>query len=1122
MSVTEQAVSRVEVDSTQAESALKELRDQAKALKKEYNELKFKNDPGATKKKRELAEINKQIDDARKGTFNLQQVMKNLNGSSLKELSKAQRQLTADIRNATRNTKEEVTALKEKQAQLRKVNTEIDKVRNTMTASKGGFLTQASTAANKYFTLLTGAIATITGVVFSIKSMIQRNAELSDSMADVAKSTGLTMGEVKELNRELRKIDTRTGRKELLDLAYVAGKLGYTAKTDVLGFVRAADQIGVALAKDLGGNVEDAVNSLGKIADLFKVKQDYGIEEALLKTGSAINALGAASSANEAYIVEFTKRLGGVAPMAGLTVEEVMGLGATLDQLGQQTEMSSTAISQLLTKMFKKPGEYAKIAGIDVKEFSKLLKTDANEALIMFLGGLQKNKGGLTELAAKFGDLGIDGSRAIGVIGALANNIDILRSTQALSNAEFRKGTSLTNEFNIKNENMAANLAKVGRGLLSIFVNSDIMNGMDRMIAGMANWFKIPMSQKIEEERVQVNILANKLMDANLKLDERKKIITELNGLAPDVVKGINAEAIAYGTLTSNLTRYNKEAMNRVIIQKYQEVIDEKSKDLLKITTERLAKEDVLRKQLLKLGESAATNISVKVGSQILAVTKSGDDLIVQAQKVKQILNDNQTTLNARVEGVLDMSHVMNQILVLEEKEGLITGKVNEKFAERDRLMKEFGITSEEAGQKLSEALGGASGEGGAPPNDDLANTTGTAIDALRNKIKKLDDQISNEVVKNGQSPLAWKLQQEKTAAELLLKSYEDLKKALEAGVDVKKLNRQLIPYLNAIQPKGFNTDTTTNKGLNAWVKKGLHVLGGKRSGKAMGPEYHNTQDEKSDQSTKDAWIGASFDIAVSMNDAIFKITADRQDREFEHQMNLLDKQREKELSNKKLTEAQKDAINAKYDEKQRKLKQEAFKKQKSADIIQSIINNALSVGRALAAPPGWPLNAPSVITAGVEGLLQTGIIAAQQVPEYGKGLYTVTGMSGKVYNDVSYTGPAVTGIYTRPALISESGKELIIDAPTTKNLQMNYPEIIAAIMAARVPQYASGRYSSVAVPAPVSGSSQSSTLMIDAMNRFADAVDKLDKNGIKGNWVYKDFTDFDTKVKETESRTGL
>ena len=320
-------------------------------------------------------------------------------------------------------------------------------------------LRKAAEGFNRYFAMATAALASFAGVALSIKSAVNAYSEFDDKLADVRKTTGLTKEEVKELNTELEKIDTRTAQLDLLNLARVAGKLGITGQEDILGFVRAANQISVALGEDLGG-AEDAVRELGKLTDIFKLKETYGQEEALLKIGSAINELGMASTANEGYLVEFSKRTAGIAPQAGVSVQNILGLAATLDSLGQKAEMSSTAYSKLMTTMTKKTSEFAKIAGMEIGEFSRLLRQDANEAMIRVFEGLNKNAGGFEQLVAALGDLGIEGQRMTSVFGALANNTETLRKQQLLANKAFSDGTSLTNEYNIKNKTVQANLEK--------------------------------------------------------------------------------------------------------------------------------------------------------------------------------------------------------------------------------------------------------------------------------------------------------------------------------------------------------------------------------------------------------------------------------------------------------------------------------------------------------------------------------------------------------------------------------------------------------------------------------------------------------------------------------------
>ncbi len=328
-----------------------------------------------------------------------------------------------------------------------------------------GFLCRVADGVNKYWNLVVSGMASFTGIIFGIKSAINKYVEFTDVIADVQKTTNLAKEEVIELNEEIKKYDTRSAQDELMGLARIGGKLGIEGRDNILGFVRAADKINVALKEDLGGDTEEAIRQVGKIVDIFKVNDQFGIEAGMLKVGSVINELGMASTANEGYIVEFTKRVAGIAPITNVQVPAVMGLAATLDKFGQTSEVSSTVYSQVMTQMFKKTGTYAKIAGMEIKEFSGLLHRDANEAFLRVMEGLRGNEGEIEKMIASMGDMGMEGKRAVGVLGVLANNTEVLRAQQRLANEAFDEGISLTNEFEVKNSNLAAQRAKAKKDL---------------------------------------------------------------------------------------------------------------------------------------------------------------------------------------------------------------------------------------------------------------------------------------------------------------------------------------------------------------------------------------------------------------------------------------------------------------------------------------------------------------------------------------------------------------------------------------------------------------------------------------------------------------------------------
>lgn len=400
----------------------------------------------------------------------------------------------------------------------------------------GSSLQRMASRFNHYIGVLTAGFATMIAAVAGIRKTINDFAEFDDKMADVMKTTNLTKEEVKQLNEELQKIDTRTSQIDLLGLSRVAGKLGIQGKEDILGFVRASDQIGVALSEDLGGDVEAAITSVGKLVDIFKIAEDVPLEEALLKVGSAINELGMASTANEGYIVEFTRRMAGVGPLANVSINDLMGMAATLDSLGQTSEVSTTALSKLFLEMAKNSDVFAKYAAMDASGFRELLNSDANEAFLRVLDGVKNNSDGLTNLADTLGDLGQDGGRVIGVLGSLANNTEKLRQQQELSNQAFEKGTSLTEEFGIKNETAQAKLEKARKGLQNMVVElgEKLMPVMTVSTNGFTYFVRILtiLFDFIQEHWKLISILTSAFIGYNVALFASTNYMRVFNSLS--------------------------------------------------------------------------------------------------------------------------------------------------------------------------------------------------------------------------------------------------------------------------------------------------------------------------------------------------------------------------------------------------------------------------------------------------------------------------------------------------------------------------------------------------------------------------------------------------------------
>lgn len=415
---------------------------------------------GLVKIQKEINKVSRQLDTARTASERCKAALAKLNESSPKELRHTLKQLKADLDHMERGSaawKAHVEAIKRVKAEIKSVDAELHE--------HEGLLSRINRKVNEWGMSIASAAAAFTGIVFTARQSVQAYADMEGEMANVRKFTGMTEEDVAKLNEEFKKMDTRTSREDLNKLAQEAGRLGLQSQEDVLGFVKAANQINVAL-DDLG---DGATLTLSKLTDIFGDKDRLGVEQSLLAVGSVINELSQNCTASAPYLADFAQRLAGVGKQANMTIPEIMGFAAVLESQGQLVEMSSTALSQLIMKLFQDPAKIAKATGMDLQAFNKVLKEDTNEALLMLLERLH-SLGDISALAPIFDAMGTDGARASAVIAALAGNIDMVKQQQHAANVAFKEGTSVTKEYNIQNNTVQAKLDKAKKGFNEIAV----------------------------------------------------------------------------------------------------------------------------------------------------------------------------------------------------------------------------------------------------------------------------------------------------------------------------------------------------------------------------------------------------------------------------------------------------------------------------------------------------------------------------------------------------------------------------------------------------------------------------------------------------------------------------
>ena len=336
-----------------AKKVMDELQQRIDGVKQKMASLDVTTKQGQRefkKLEKEMVSYNSAVSQNITNEERVKHAIDNLSTTSLKELRRA----LASAKSELGKTFASDPNLKKKQQDVRILQEQIDKLTGSVHKQGGAWNT-----AMKNLTAYVGLFAMFNKAKELVTGAIKKNFEYSGSLTDIRKVSGLTMEQVKQLSTELAKIDTRTSVDGLAQLAYQGAKLGM-GKYGVEGmaqFVKAADKINVALGEELG---EEALPALSKMVEVMGLIPKMGIEKAMDATGSAMFKLSTTSTATSNDIVEFSKRLTGVARTAGITTDQLLALGSASSSMMLMPEVASTALGKFIVALQKNHNLIAK------------------------------------------------------------------------------------------------------------------------------------------------------------------------------------------------------------------------------------------------------------------------------------------------------------------------------------------------------------------------------------------------------------------------------------------------------------------------------------------------------------------------------------------------------------------------------------------------------------------------------------------------------------------------------------------------------------------------------------------------------------------------------------------
>jgi len=254
---------------------------------------------------------------------------------------------------------------------------------------------------------------------------------------------------------------------------------------------------------------------------------------------------------------------------------------------------------------------------------------------------------------------------------------------------------------------------------------------------GLAKDFlSVPLSEELEAEQQQVNLLATSLMDANLPAEIRNKLYNELALIAPEVVAGLDKENLNYQKLAANLELYNKQMINKIVLQKKDEELTKLQEEAAKRRIDIEQKQKTLQSKLLESEkELKAKGISQSYFDNLRTATnEAGTGIIGYAKEIAKLSEKYgiEATDNsyASVYGQSERANISTEINAnIRNLE-----KMNEKFEEATNISQQFAAER----QALAAQLGMNTPASNVVTNEVVTTETTTRNTPKREEQKKI------------------------------------------------------------------------------------------------------------------------------------------------------------------------------------------------------------------------------------------------------------------------------------------------------------------------------------------------------------------------------------------------
>lgn len=926
-----------------------------------------------------------------------------------------------------------------------------------------------------------------------IKKIIDLNAEISDSVADVQKATGLSKIEVEGLVDAFKKIDTRTSLNELLKIATIGGQLGIEGKENVEKFTGAVDKLNVALGDEFTGGAEEITNVVGRLSTVLSDVKTGDTATDLLNLGNALNVLAAEGSATAPIVSDFANRIGGIAIPLGMTSGEVLGLSATMQELNITAERGGTAVTGVLAGMVSATDNYTQVLGINQKyleangikqkSFADLVKTDVSAAFQLVLKRTNEMSTSNVDLIKVLNDLEIKENGARESFLKLSENQDLLRSKTNLATNALTQQNSILAEFDVKNNTLAGSIDRLQNKIANAFTDSTIATSLKLIVDGiidLGDAFGSVGGEVTELMEKAFKPLYDIFSDVLSQLGLSISAYDVFKGLLEAFVVPLKAQIYFMGLVFEKLA--NVYFISKNLINSLGDLIDQSPALTAFFTTAYNAVSTFLMPLTasVKAIGYLANYLGVTTKSVAVAMDNSSEACENNTKQTKANEEEQKKLLKA----LADIANQTNDTAAATEKAAAATEKKTK---------------SHEKQKQAIELVAGS-------------------IAYLKEQISQLNKELENAPPEE-QAAVAQRLQLATTKLAEAEERLNEAKAAAKRLADGPLATVDNLPSIGATTVKGNDTPQNDQEQISKF--KAIVTEKGKIAEDAYNDNIlKNKLAEEKKLADIKALLGAAVDAAKIAADAIFSIQNQRLEKRKQNELKqneLIYKDRIKraEGNEKEISRLEKER-----EQNATQIERAAFERKKRLDIAAALTNGALAITSILAQYPKFD--------GGIAMGIALGLATATTIAQVAK-IASTKYEKGGILRGASHARGGIAAIDTTTGhkVAEFEGNEpyMILSGDTYKNNKQVVDSLLHSSM------YQNGKpifelggvfgvqRSDIFPPVIQGGNNADMLAMISELRALRNDINNREKSSIKAHVVYSDIEQAADELQRIRTR---